>query len=278
MSEWDRTSVEPDRVPQDIDITRPHPARMYDYYLGGKDNFSADRAAADAALAAAPDMAVTARANRAFLGRAVRHVTAEAGIRQILDIGTGIPTAGNTHQVAHEVDPSIRVVYVDNDPMVLVHANALMADGSRGTTSVVQADLRDPAAILALPQVRDAIDFDEPVALLLVAILHFIKDAEQPGEIVATLRDALPKGSHLVLSHCTLDFSDPETGDALREIYSKATAPLVPRTHAEILAYFDGFDLVSPGLVHLPSWRPAIPPTANHLSRVHFYAGVGRLS
>jgi SAM-dependent methyltransferase len=250
---------------------------MYDYYLGGKDNFAADRAAADAAIAAAPDMQVTARANRAFLGRAVRFL-AENGVKQIVDIGTGIPTAGNTHQVAHEVDPDIGVVYIDNDPMVLAHANALMAGHGHGKTTVIQADLRDPKAILTHPLVTSIVDFSEPVAINLVAILHFVKDSEDPAGIVRVLRDALAPGSYLVVSHCTLDFTEPEVGTALREIYSRATAPLVPRSHAEILTYFDGFDLVDPGLSHLPLWRPGREVTEQELARVHFYAGVGRLS
>ena len=172
-SEWDFTSISSDRAPVSIDTTVAHPARMYDYYLGGKDNFAADRAAAEAAMAAAPGMELTARANRAFLGRAVRFL-AESGIKQIIDIGTGIPTAGNTHQVAQEIDPEIRVVYIDNDPMVLIHARALMETQSRGSTTVIQADLREPEAILAHPQVTSLIDFSRPVALNLVAILHFI--------------------------------------------------------------------------------------------------------
>ncbi len=276
-SEWDFTSISSDRAPMSLDTTVAHPARMYDYYLGGKDNFAADRAAADAAIAAAPDMKVTAQANRAFLGRAVRFL-AQSGIKQIIDIGTGIPTAGNTHQVAQEIDPSIRVVYIDNDPMVLIHARALMEAQSQGTTTVIQADLRDPRNLLSHPQVQSLIDFGEPVGVNLVAILHFIKDEEDPGRIVRTLRDALPKGSCLVVSHCTLDFTDPEVGVALRAIYGKATAPLVPRAHSEILEYFDGFDLVEPGLVHLPLWRPDGIVAPSLLERVHFYAGVGRLS
>ncbi|WP_198653745.1 SAM-dependent methyltransferase [Actinocorallia populi] len=275
-SEWDFTSISSDRAPVNIDTTVAHPARMYDYYLGGKDNFAADRAAADAAMAAAPGMELTARMNRAFLGRAVRFL-AESGIKQIIDIGTGIPTAGNTHQVAQEVDPQIRVVYIDNDPMVLIHARALMETQSQGTTTVIQADLREPEAILAHPQVRSLIDFTRPIAVNLVAILHFIKDEENPREILKTLREALPKGSYLVVSHCTLDFTPPEIGAALREIYNKATAPLVPRTHAEILEYFEGFELVEPGLVLPPLWHPDRIVSQEEAENAHFYAGVGRL-
>jgi SAM-dependent methyltransferase len=277
VSEWDFTSLSADRAPAAIDTTVPHPARMYDYYLGGKDNFAADRAAADAAIAAVPDMPFTARGNRAFLGRAVKFL-AEAGIEQIIDIGTGIPTAGNTHQVAQQINPDIRVVYVDNDPMVLAHARALMADEGHGRTTVLQADLRDPEDILARSELNSIIDFSRPVAVNLIAILHFIKDAEDPVRLVRVLRDVMAPGSFLVVSHCTLDFGDPVAGEALRAIYSRATAPLVPRTGAEILQYFDGFDLVEPGLVQVPLWRPGREVSPEELARVHFYAGIGQLS
>ncbi|MEO5877419.1 MAG: SAM-dependent methyltransferase [Streptosporangiaceae bacterium] len=275
-SEWDFTSISSDRAPENVDTTVPHPARMYDYYLGGKDNFAADRAAADAAIAAVPDMPFTAQGNRAFLGRAVRFL-AEAGIKQILDIGTGIPTAGNTHQVAQQIDPGIRVVYVDNDPMVLAHARALMAGEGRGRTSVLQADLREPGKILDHPDLNAIIDFTEPVAVNLIAILHFIKDAEDPVRLVRTLRERMAPGSFLTVSHCTLDFGDEASGEALRAIYSRATAPLLPRTHAEISEYFEGFDLVEPGLVQVPLWRPGRVVSPEELARVHFYAGIGRL-
>lgn len=214
-------------------------------------------------------------ANRAFLQRAVRFLAGEAGIRQFIDIGTGIPAAGNVHEVAGQVAPGARVVHVDNDRIVHVHANALLT-GS-GTTGVVLADLRDPAAILADPGLRATIDFTRPVALLLVAILHFITDAEDPAAIVATLRDALPDGSYLALSHATLDFHPPEVARQAVATYENATAPFVPRPLAQVTEFFEGFELVEPGLVQAPVWRPdGRPPRLRDLEKIGIYAGVGR--
>jgi hypothetical protein len=187
----------------EIDTTTPHPARIYDALLGGKDNYAADREAVRNLLRAAPEVRDSARANRAFLQRVVRFLVGEAGIRQIIDIGTGIPTAGNVHEVAGPIALDTRVAYVDNDPIVHVHANALLT--GTGTTSIVLADLREPEAILAHPGVTELIDFTRPVALLLVAILHFLTEEENPGRIVATLTSALPPGSYLALSHATAD-------------------------------------------------------------------------
>jgi hypothetical protein len=226
-------------------------------------------------LSGFPEVRQIALANRAFLGRAVRFLAAEAGIRQFIDIGTGIPSAGNVHEVAGQAAPGARVVYVDNDPIVNVHANALLT-GS-GTTAIVLADLRDPAAILAHPVVRELIDFTHPVGLLLVAILHFIRDEEDPAGIVATLRDALPEGSYLVLSHATQDFHPPGGTQAATEVYKNATAPLVFRTRERVSAFFDGFGLLEPGLVQAPLWRPeGRRPRPKDLARIGMYVGVGR--
>jgi hypothetical protein len=189
-------------VPE-IDTSKPHPARMYDYYLGGKDHFAADREAADKALATKPEARIGARENRAFLGRAVRYLAGEVGIRQFLDIGTGLPTTNNVHEVAQAVAPTSHVVYADNDPMVLAHARALLASAPEGRTAYIHADLRDPAAILADPVTRDVLDFSQPIALMLVAVLHFIPDEDKPAEIIATLLDALPPGSYLIASHAS---------------------------------------------------------------------------
>jgi hypothetical protein len=206
-------------------------------------------------------------ANRAFMQRAVRFLAGEAGIRQFIDIGTGIPAAGNVHEVAGQAAPDARVVYVDNDPIVHVHANALLTGG--GSTSVVLADLRDPEAILADPGLRSMIDLSQPVALLLMAILHFITDQETPAAIVATLRDALPDGSHLALSHATQDFHPPEVGRQAVATYENATAPFVPRPLAQVTAFFDGFELVEPGLVQAPLWRPdGRPPRPRDLEKI----------
>jgi S-adenosyl methyltransferase len=215
--------MEPGFTPSQIDTSRPHPARMYDYYLGGKNNYPVDREAAAAVLQMLPEVRDISLANRAFLRRAVQYLVAEAGIRQIIDIGTGIPTAGNVHQIAHQIEPGVRVAYVDNDPIVHVHANALLA--GRGNISIVLADLRDPQTILGHPEIRNLIDFSKPVALLLIAVMHFITDEHNPAQITATFRDALAPGSHLALSHSTADFHDQAAVDTATEIYTKATAP-----------------------------------------------------
>jgi hypothetical protein len=260
--------------PAEIDTSRPHPARMYDHYLGGKDNYPVDREAVAKVLQRAPEIRDIARANRTFLQRTVRFLAEQAGIRQFLDIGTGIPTAGNVHEVAGEVAPEARVVYVDNDPIVNTHANALL--GGHGTTGIVLADLRDPAAILDHPTTRALLDFSEPVALLLVAILHFITDDEKPAEILAVLRGALPPGSYVVISHVTKDFRS-EAAQGAASVYNQATAPLVLRSHLEISSFFDGWRLIEPGLVQTPLWRPDGPLPRN-LDKLWIYGGVGRLA
>jgi hypothetical protein len=256
-----------------IDTSKPHPARMYDAYLGGKDNYAVDREAVYRVLRAVPEVVAIARANRAFLRRAVRFLAAEKGIRQFLDIGTGIPATGNVHEIAAQAADGTRVVYVDNDPIVYVHANALLT--RTGTAEAVLADLRDPEDILAQPKVRDLLSTGQPTALLLVAILHFITDADDPSGIVATLRDALPPGSFLALSHGTADFHPAEVAREAVAAYETATAPLVLRDHAQVSAFFDGFSLVDPGLVQAPLWRPHTPPRPKSLRKLGIYAGVG---
>ncbi|MFE1312869.1 SAM-dependent methyltransferase [Streptomyces sp. NPDC058755] len=253
----------------EIDTSRPHPARIYDYLLGGKDNYDVDRRAGDELAAAAPEVRMGLQANRAFLRRAVRYLVS-SGIRQILDIGTGLPTSPNVHEIAHELAPDARVAYVDNDPIVAAHANALLS--SSGATSVVLADVRDPQAIVNHPEVRRAIDFDRPVALLLVAVLHFLTDAEKPAQAVAALRDALPADSFLVLSHATGDFADRSAAQA---VYNKATATLNLRSRAEVEGFFGGFELVEPGLAQVPFWRPDTPPPPRS-AEIGFYGGVAR--
>ncbi|MFF4014911.1 SAM-dependent methyltransferase [Streptomyces sp. NPDC001843] len=260
-----------DGLSAEIDTSRPHPARIYDYLLGGKDNYEVDRRAGDELAAAAPEARSGVRANRAFLRRAVRYVVG-SGVRQILDVGTGLPTSPNVHETAQEVAPDVRVAYVDNDPIVSAHANALLSRS--GTTSVVLADLRDPQRIVDHPGIRQVIDFDEPVALLLVAVLHFLTDEEKPEQVVATLREALPAGSFLVLSHATGDFADRSGAQA---VYSNATATLNLRTRTEVERLFDGFELVEPGLAQVPFWRPDTPPPARS-GEIGFYGGVARKS
>ncbi|MFF2076630.1 SAM-dependent methyltransferase [Kitasatospora sp. NPDC058162] len=252
----------------------PHPARMYDYYLGGKDNFPADRAAAEKALAANPEFRATARANRGFLTRAVRCV-AGLGVDQYLDIGTGIPTAGNTHQIAQAVDPAARVVYVDNDPIVLSHARALMAGAGPGRTTVLRADLREPAALLAAVRAEGVLDFSRPVGLVLAAVLHFLRDEDEPYRAVAALLAALPSGSHLVLSHGTADFIPAAVRDKVTGVYDKATAPLVGRSREQVREFFDGLELLEPGVVTVPLWRPEAAP-APGAERVSMYGAVAR--
>src|SRR5260370_24299807 len=271
------TMEQPGFAASEIDTSKPHPARMYDAFLGGRDNYAADREAVREILRDLPEVRAMARANRAFMQRAVRFLAGKAGIRQFIDIGTGIPSAGNVHEVAGQVALGTRVVYVDNDPIVHVHASALLT-GS-GTTSIVLADLRSPETILAHPKVRQSIDFSQPVALLLIAILHFITDDEHPADIVAAFRDALAPASYLALSHGTTDFHTEDAVSHGTRVYERATAPLVLRRHAEIAAFFDGFDLLEPGLIHPPPCRPdGKPPRPKDLAKIAIYGGIGRRS
>ncbi|MCO5996312.1 SAM-dependent methyltransferase [Actinoallomurus rhizosphaericola] len=245
----------------DLRTDRPTPARMYDYYLGGKDNFAVDRDAAEQVLSAAPEVRVLARENRAFLGRVVRYLAAEAGIRQFIDVGTGLPTQGNVHEVAQAVAPGARVVYVDNDPIVRAHAKALLP--ADGTTAIVEADMRDPGPILDHPHTRRLIRFDEPVAVLFMSVLHFITDEEDPYGLVAAFRDVSVPGSYLALSHITTPEGNADGAESAADVYKKrATSPAILRSPKEIEALFDGYDLVEPGLVNVPKWRPDDPEAA----------------
>ncbi len=239
-----------------IDPSRPHPARMYDYYIGGKNHFAADRAVANPALACWPAARTGLRENRRFLGRAVRYLAAEAGLRQFLDIGPGLPTTVNVHEIAQQADPSTRVVYVDNDPMVLSHARALLTPARAGRTAFIPADLRSPDDILSAAPVRSVIDFRQPVALLLVAVLHFLDDEDKPGEAVAALLDALPPGSYLAASHLTIEH-DPAGVGGGQQAYLDAGITLHARDCDEFAALaFSGLDLVPPGVVLVSEWRP----------------------
>ncbi|MCF2531977.1 SAM-dependent methyltransferase [Yinghuangia soli] len=263
------------QVPQGIDTSIAHPARMYDYFLGGKNNFAADRAAAELILQAVPETRYVARINRDFLVRAVRTVTAEYGIRQFLDLGTGIPADGNIHEVAQAVAPETRVAYVDNDPIVLAHARALVSGDPRGRTTFFQADLRDPEKILAAPEVRDVIDFDQPVAVVMAMVLHFVRDAEDPAGIVARLRAGLAPGSMLILTHAS--FKTEALKRYAEEVYDRASAPVVPRSADEIAPLLAGFDPIEPGLVRAPLWRPdpgTPEPTPQELEEAVVYTAV----
>jgi hypothetical protein len=243
-----------------IDVTRPHPARRYDYWLGGKDNFQADRDAAEAIAAVFPHIRTAARENRAFMQRAVSFLAAEAGVRQFLDIGTGLPTANNVHDVAQGIAPESRIVYVDNDPLVLSHARALLTSSEQGATAYIDADARNPEKILLDPAVQNTLNWSEPVALLLVAVLHFIEDDDDPYAIVKRLVSALPTGSYLVLSHATFDPLDPETIAAMNAVNEGIKPRFCPRTLSEVSQFFDGLELLEPGIVSVSDWRPEPGP------------------
>jgi hypothetical protein len=237
-----------------IDTSIPHPARVYDYFLGGKDNFEADRIAAEAAIKAFPRTAESARAARAFLRRIVRFLADEMGIRQFLDIGTGLPSGENVHQVAQSVAPDARIVYVDNDPIVLSHAQALLTGGSAGVVAYLDADLRDPENILR--EAGKSLDFGQPLAVLLLGILHNVGDGDDPYGIVRKLIEVMPGGSYLAICHLTADIY-PELAEFARALNERQLdAPLVLRDRARVTAFFDGLELVEPGVVQLSKWRP----------------------
>ena len=243
-------------LPTGIDTSRPHPARTYDYFLGGKNNFAADREVADRVLAGWPAIRIGVRENRKFLARVVRYLAGEAGIRQFLDIGTGLPTADNTHEVAQAVAPSAHVVYADNDPLVLAHARALLTSSPEGRTAYIHADLRDPVAILNDPVTREVLDFTQPIALMLIAILHMIPDEEKPAELLATLLDALPSGSYVVASHTTAEYA-PQSIYGAGKAYERGGLRGALRTADEFAELvFSGLTLVPPGVVLVSEWRP----------------------
>jgi hypothetical protein len=238
-----------------IDTSVPHVSRVYDYWLGGKDNYAVDRALAEKVIAAEPYVIAGVRSNRAFLGRAVHYLAADAGIRQFLDIGTGIPTANNTHEVAQRAAPDARVVYVDNDPIVLVHARALLTSHPSGATHFLDADLRDTVKILA--DAQRTLDFSEPVAIMLIGVLHCIPESDDPAGIVAALIDAVPSGSYLAISHIAADLVNPQGMAAGNSLMNRSmTAPIIARTHQQVTGLFGGLELLEPGVVPAPQWRP----------------------
>jgi hypothetical protein len=266
------------RVPPGLDVTKPSIARVYDAFLGGKDNFAADRAVVDLTLGIAPDAATGARANRAFLHRAVRYLVANAGLRQLVDIGSGLPTQGNVHEVAEEIDPATKVVYVDNDPMVRVHAQALLARSPE--TVFATADIREPDEILSHPAVAEFLASGQPVGLLLLAILHHLNDDEDPAGIVARLRDALPRGSHLAITSFRMPGPDhPEDAAktaAVEKTFNEKLGTGRWRTSEQILSWFGDWEVVEPGLVPLPEWRPdGQPPEVRDST---YYGFVGALA
>jgi len=266
-------------VPPGIDITKPNIARVYDAFLDGKDNFAADRAVVELTLQIAPDAAIGAKANRAFLRRVVRYLAGEAGIDQFLDIGSGLPSRGNVHEVACEVNPAARVVYIDNDPVVLAHGQALLA--GMPPVRVITADARRPAEILGSAEVREFIDFGRPVGLLMFAILHHVSDEEDPAAIVARFRDAAAPGSYLAISSFRMPGPDhPEDAARTRAVQEVFNAKLGTgrwREHEEILEWFGDWDLLEPGLVPMPEWRPDVIGQVRRDSTYYgFVGGVAR--
>jgi hypothetical protein len=258
--------------PPSFDVSVAHQARIYNYWLGGKDNYAADRKAAQAAVAAYPGVASGARANRQFLARVVRRLAGEGEIRQFLDIGTGIPTANNTHEVAQSVAPGSRVVYADYDPVVLAHARALLASNDEGMTDYLDADLRDPDSILE--QAARTLDFSQPVGIMLMAILHAVDDDEDPYQIVAKLLAAVPEGSYLTLSHPASDIDPEKIADATARLNQLSHQHFTLRSHAEVTRFFGGLELLDPGLVRVEDWRPEPGNEVRNLSAM--WGGVAR--
>jgi hypothetical protein len=257
--------------PSGIDVTRPSVARMYDYYLGGKDNFEIDREAVRRVEKAMPEIRQLALENRAFLRRAVRHM-ARQGIRQFIDIGSGLPTAGNTHEIAQEIIPDARVVYVDNDPVVLQHGRALLATDQN--TTVAAADMRRPIEVLEHPHTVKLLDFSQPVGVLMIAMVHFLTMDER-GAVMTQLRDSLPSGSYLTVTHVTRDGHLADAVAAIEAVYADTPTPIYFREHAEVAGFFEGFELVPPGLVTIDTWHPDPDDLAPEATR-WLYGGVGR--
>jgi SAM-dependent methyltransferase len=264
----------PSWAPQSIDLSVPSVSRIYDYFLGGSHNFEVDREAARLAMKAMPGAPKISQANRAVMHRAVRFAM-DRGIDQFLDIGSGIPTFGNVHEVVHGRNPDAHVVYVDNDPVAVAHSRAVLNGNDKAT--IAAADLRDPRTVLENPETERLLDFDRPMALLLVAVLHLLPDSDNPREVVAALRDALAPGSVLVVTHATLQFGPTPSGQrGVQAVYQRTGTPLIMRTKEEVERFFDGFELVDPGVVPLPHWRPEAPLSDDDDPAVlHGLAGVG---
>ncbi|NJC70547.1 hypothetical protein HC031_12605 [Planosporangium thailandense] len=268
----------PTWAPTGVDILRPASSRMYDYMLGGSHNFQVDREVADQAIAHMPELPFVLREGRSFLRRAVRFLV-EAGVDQFLDLGSGIPTVGNVHEVARQVNPAARVVYVDNDPIAVAHSRAILGADPRAIA--LEADLRHPLQILNNPQVRGLLDVTRPVAVLLVAVLHFVPDSDQPTQIVRQLRDAVAPGSYLVVAHSTDDGAAPAGQASARGVYARSGNAVIARSQQQVAEFFDGWELVPPGVVRVPLWHAtddapveAVPADAD---RFPGYVGVARL-
>jgi S-adenosyl methyltransferase len=268
------TASWPTGIPPKVNLDKPSAARMYDYYLGGAHNFAVDREAAERAIAALPATVAGARTNRAFLQRAVRFLVG-AGVRQFIDLGSGIPTSGNVHEIAQQMDPGARVVYVDMDAVAVAHGQAVLDGNER--TAFLHADMRDVRSVLAAPETRRLIDFDEPVALLMVAVLHFVTDADGLSDIVARYRDALPAGGYLALSHMSMTGQPREFLERFEAVYRNTANPVVLRSRDEIAALFGDLELVEPGVVTLPLWRPdGLSYFTEDPERFPGFAGVAR--
>jgi SAM-dependent methyltransferase len=263
----------PDWAPSEVDPERPSAARMWDYLLGGAHNFAADRRVAEQAVAFKPDLPELAREVRAFIHRAVAFLS-EAGIDQFIDIGSGIPTRGNVHEKAQQLNPAAKVLYVDHDPVAIAHSQAILRDNSRA--AAVLGDLRDPGAILKQPEVHELLDLDRPVGLLLISVLHFVFDEYDPKAIVATLRDALAPGSYLVIQHASADEQPEDTLKMLEYFNSQSPEPMRWRTREQITEFFEGFTILEPGVVFLTQWRP--DPDRHEPDPVRFasYTAIGR--
>ena len=273
MTQGNQTSPPVEVAPPGINPNIPHSARIYDYWLGGKDNFAADRAVGDAIVQAIPTMRSMAAENRKFVHRAARDLVAKEGIRQFLDIGTGIPTRPNLHEIAQRIAPETRVVYVDNDPIVLVHARALMISSEEGRSEYIAADIHHPEQILEEPVLRDTLDLTRPVGLTLIAILMLIADEDDPWGLVARLRDAMPSGSILAVTHPTADFNPEAVGQAV-DAARGAGMTLVARTREEVARFLGDWELLEPGLVPVPAWRPDAP--VEDPETTYYWAGVAR--
>ncbi|MFI6920124.1 SAM-dependent methyltransferase [Nonomuraea spiralis] len=258
----------------DLKTNVPHSARVYDYLLGGKDNFQADRTAAEDVIKIAPYMPTSVRANRDFMVRVTRYLAAERGVDQFIDIGTGLPTSPNLHEVAQQADPAARIIYVDNDPLVLVHARALLTSSPEGRTRYIQADLNDPDAIIDSPEVRDTFDFARPVALCLIAVVHFIPDEDDVLAIIERLMKPLPAGSFLALSTITLDSAPGKLVSEAVAQYNRRGIMSKARTRAQIEEFFDGFRLIEPGVVPVHHWRPDEQLFPVEDSMVSMYGGL----
>jgi SAM-dependent methyltransferase len=268
-----KTMEKPRALPTEIDLSRPSAARVYDYFLGGAHNFEIDRQLAEQIAAMTPNLADTMRGGRAFLRRAVAEL-ARGGIDQFLDIGSGIPTVGNVHEVAQGINPQARIVYVDVDPVAVAHSRSIL-DGNEGT-AVVQADLRDPAYVLSEARAAGLLDFSRPIAVLLAGVVHFVPDDDRPDEILKTLRDAVAPGSYLVISHSTYEDQPREMLEA-QKLSAKTATEITLRSRAQIADYFGDWELLEPGIVHMPLWRPESPDDVDaHPERFGAYGAVGR--